>query len=222
MFASRFARACVAALAAAAALTAASVAQAQQAYVSVRTTLRAGPDSGYPQVAWLGGGSSVYVNGCVRGYRWCEVSAGGLRGWANARHLQYLFQNRRVVIYGNGATYGFPLVGFALGSYWDSYYRDRPWYNNRSHWNGWQPGHPAPHFDNHRPQHFAHQAVAPRPHVNHVQVQEFHPSRPRVVQHQQPMQAPVQHQQMRQQPHQTQQAAQPHQGNQHRGVGPSR
>lgn len=137
-----------------ASLAAATVAQAQQAYVSARTNLRAGPDRGYPAVAWLGSGTSVYVHGCVRGYYWCDVSAGGVRGWANARHLQYYYQSRRVPIYGAGARYGFPVVGFAVGSYWDSYYRDRPWYGDRHRWDGWRPGAAAPSYV----------APAPRPH----------------------------------------------------------
>ena len=55
----RFARLSLALLAGASVMTLASIADAQQAYVSVRTTLRAGPDRGYPQVAWLGGGTTV-------------------------------------------------------------------------------------------------------------------------------------------------------------------
>ena len=205
----RFARLSLALLAGASVMTLASIADAQQAYVSVRTTLRAGPDRGYPQVAWLGGGTTVYVNGCVRGYHWCDVTAGGARGWANARHLQYYHHNRRVVIYGNGATYGFPVVGFALGSYWDNHYRSQAWYNNRSHWNSWHPGRPAPRFDSYpaprphydtpRPHYAQPHAVAPapRPYVREVappnayRAQPYQPpvqhSRPHVVQ-QQPQQ----------------------------------
>lgn len=162
----------------------ASIADAQQAYVYTRTSLRAGPDRGYPQVAWLGGGTSVYVNGCVRGYHWCDVTAGGVRGWANARHLQYYYQNRRVALYGNGALYGFPVVGFTVGSYWDNHYRDRPWYSHRSHWHGWRPGTPTPRYDAYnnynghvaRPHVHQSQVVAPRPHVS----REFAPQRPYV------------------------------------------
>ena len=139
---------------ASASLTLAATAEAQQAYVSARTNLRAGPDRGYPAVAWLGTGTSVYVHGCVRGYYWCDVSSGSVRGWANARHLQYYYQSRRVPIYGVGARYGFPVVGYAASSYWDSYYRDRPWYGDRHRWDGWRPGYAPP----------AYAAPAPRPH----------------------------------------------------------
>lgn len=152
----------------------ASVADAQQAYTSHRTSLRAGPDSGYPQVAWIGAGAVVYINGCVRGYHWCDVTAGSSRGWANARHLSYLHQNRRVAIYGNGAMYGFPMVGFALGSYWDNHYRGHSWYNNRPYWNSWRPGHPHPRTEAHalRPHYAPPQAFHPQ-----------HPTHPRHAQH---------------------------------------
>jgi uncharacterized protein YraI len=116
------------------------VADAQQAYTAHRTSLRSGPNHGYPQVGWVNRGAPVYVNGCVRGYHWCDVSADGNRGWVNARHLSYLYQNRAVAVYGNGATYGFPVVGFALGSYWDNHYRGQAWYGNRPYWNSWRPG----------------------------------------------------------------------------------
>jgi uncharacterized protein YraI len=143
------------------AMFATTVADAQQAFASRRTSLRAGPDRGYPQVAWIGVGTGVYVNGCVSGYHWCDVSAGGARGWISARHLTYAYQDRRVMIYGNGPSFGTPVVGFALGSYWDSYYRDRPWYHHHNHWSGWRPGMVAP-----RPEYYraAPAYVAPRQH----------------------------------------------------------
>jgi uncharacterized protein YraI len=144
MMRNRFSKAGVFSLVAGMFLLLASAVQAQQAFTSHRTSLRAGPNHGYPQVAWVGPGAGVYVNGCVAGYRWCDVTTGGARGWINARHLTYAYQNRRVVIYGNGATFGAPLVGFALGSYWDNHYRDRAWYQHHDHWNSWHPGTAAP------------------------------------------------------------------------------
>ncbi len=193
-------------------LALASVADAQQAYVSARTNLRAGPDRNYPAVAWLGAGTNVFVHGCTSGYFWCDVSSGPVRGWANARHLQYYYQSRRVPIYGVGGRYGFPVVGFAVGSYWDSYYRDRPWYRDRQRWDGWRPGYappahiapppPRPHYvppprvHNNPPP--VHVAPPPRQHYNNppprvAPPQQQHRERPHVVE-QAPRQ-PQQHQQ---------------------------
>ncbi len=149
----------------------APVTYAQQAFTSHRTSLRAGPNHGYPQVAWVGSGAGVYVNGCVDGYYWCDVTKGGVRGWVSARHLTYAHQSRRVMIYGNGVTFGTPLVAFTLGSYWDNHYRDRAWYQHHSHWNSWHPGTVAPrhwHGHSHARSHVhprAHFDSAPRVHV---------------------------------------------------------
>ena len=119
----------------------------QAAWVASGTSLRAGPDAGYPKVGWIAPGNNVMVYGCVSGYQWCDVASGGLRGWANARHLRYYYQNRYVPIFGIGARYGFPIIGYSVGPYWDSYYRDRPWYGDRYRWDGWRPGYdPRPRY----------------------------------------------------------------------------
>ena len=33
-----------------------------------------------------------------------------------------------------GPRIGIDVVGFSVGSYWQSHYRDRPWYDDRSRW----------------------------------------------------------------------------------------
>jgi uncharacterized protein YraI len=146
---------------------------AQTAYLAHRSNLRAGPDHGYPPVAWVNAGTTVHVNGCVNGYRWCDVSIGGLRGWANARHLTYPYQNRRVIVYGNGLAFGAPVVGFAVGSYWDNHYRDRPWYHHNGYWSGWRPG-VAPRAEYYRAPSVY---IAPRPAYVHPHRAEFHAQR---------------------------------------------
>lgn len=127
----------------------AASASAQQAYTTRQVNLRAGPDRGYPQVAYVGAGQSVYVNGCINDYRWCDITAGPNRGWAYAKFIEYPYQNRRVVIYDNGATLALPIVSFILGSYWNDNYRNRPWYGQQNNWNNWRPGNrPPPAYGN--------------------------------------------------------------------------
>ncbi|MBL8310250.1 MAG: SH3 domain-containing protein [Burkholderiales bacterium] len=161
-------------LAASAALLLVSVAAAQQAFVNARTNLRAGPDRGYPQVAWLSPGTGVYVHGCVRGYHWCDVSSGPLRGWANARHLNYLHQGRNVAIFGYGPRLGLPIIGYTAGTYWDTYYRDRPFYSRRDYWNSWHPGTPAPRYVAPAPQ----QQFVPAPRQPHYLPPAAQPQHP--------------------------------------------
>jgi len=150
----------------AAALFAGSVA-AQEAYTRKPVNMRAGPDRNYPLVIWLPGGSTVYVNGCLSDYRWCDVTAGPNRGWIYAGNLEYTYQGRPVTIYGNGQTLALPVIGFILGSYWNDYYRDRPWYGGYNQWNNWRPGQRPPVW---RPQ-------PPRPPIVRPQ-----PPRPPVIQ----------------------------------------
>jgi uncharacterized protein YraI len=115
-------------------LAVAAAAPAQTAYTTKAVNLRAGPSRDYPVVDQLQPGEAVGINGCLDDWSWCDVSVGNDRGWVYAHSLDAEYQNRRVVIYGNGPMFGFPIVGFSVGSYWDTYYRGRPWYSRRSYW----------------------------------------------------------------------------------------
>ena len=79
------------------------------------------------------------VFGCLSDYRWCDVSYGPNRGWVYAGFLSYTYQNRPVVIYQSGSVIGFPIITFSIGTYWDTYYRGRPWYRDRSRYYNWRP-----------------------------------------------------------------------------------
>jgi uncharacterized protein YraI len=105
-----------------------------QAFTSTTVNLYAGPAGDYPVVAQVPGGISLAVTGCVAGYSWCDVSLPGLRGWVWGGYLTYPWQGARVPVMTYGPAIGLPIVTFSLGAYWGSYYRDRPWYGNQSHW----------------------------------------------------------------------------------------
>lgn len=138
------------------------VAAAQTAYVTRNVNVRAGPDSSYPLVATLRAGTAVSVGGCIASYTWCDVYTGDLRGFVYASYLTYPYQANQVPIYSYGPALGLPLITFSLGTYWDDYYRGRPFYNKRSYWaarpyhappprfsNNWRP--PPYHGNDHRP-----------------------------------------------------------------------
>lgn len=128
-------------------------AQAQQAFTRGAVNLRAGPSGDYPLVARLGPGQPLEVVGCTSGYGWCDVVLpDGGRGWIWARNLDYAYQEQRVPLVTYGALIGVPIIGFAIGSYWADYYRDRPWYGDRRWWGsrpppppvaGWRPPPPV-------------------------------------------------------------------------------
>lgn len=162
-----------------------TAALAQEAYTNRTANVRAGPDQSYPVVAQLPPGVGLQVMGCIDGYSWCDVVFGDNRGWVYAGSLSYPYQNRRVPILAYGPTIGIPIITFSIGSYWDSYYRGRPWYRNRSYWINRSPPRfrpdyryerrsvPAREFDR-RPN--EPRRVEPRPHVDRPAVR---PDRPR-------------------------------------------
>ncbi|WP_454902014.1 SH3 domain-containing protein [Variovorax gossypii] len=115
-------------------------AAAQQAFTRGAVNLRAGPSGDYPLVARLAPGQPLEVVGCTSGYGWCDVVLpDGGRGWVWARNLDYAYQDQRVPLATYGAVIGVPIIGFAIGSYWGNYYRDRSWYGDRRWWGGMPP-----------------------------------------------------------------------------------
>lgn len=115
-----------------------------QAYTNGPVNLRAGPARDYPLVSQLPGGVPVTVMGCISGYSWCDVALPNLRGWVYAGRLSYPYQGNNVPILNYGPTIGLPIVTFAIGSYWGSYYRNRPWYGERDRWAHRPPPRPRP------------------------------------------------------------------------------
>jgi uncharacterized protein YraI len=124
----------------------------QFAVTNNAVNMRAGPDRSFPLVAWLPAGVTVSVLGCVDGWRWCDVLVGGNRGWVYSGFLTYAFQGGPVPILQGGPMLGLPLITFSIGPYWDSFYRNRPWWNNRTYWYNrplppppvWRPPPPRP------------------------------------------------------------------------------
>jgi uncharacterized protein YraI len=111
-----------------------SLASALSAVTTESTELRAGPALDFPVVDQIPSDVRVEVHGCVRGYRWCDVSWRDARGWVPGQELAYLYQDRRVAIVEYGPRIGLPVVGFSFDTYWDRYYRGRSWYGERARW----------------------------------------------------------------------------------------
>jgi uncharacterized protein YraI len=104
------------------------------AYTSSPVDLFAGPSDEYPVVSEVDAGMLVTVMGCLNDYSWCDVALPGLRGWVYAAYLSYPYQGQYVPLQGYGSVIGLPIIGFTIGTYWDSFYRDRPWYGERDRW----------------------------------------------------------------------------------------
>jgi uncharacterized protein YraI len=111
------------------------VADAQSsAYTNSPAELFAGPAPDYPVVAQIPPGTALDVFGCLSDYTWCDVALPAVRGWIDAQLLDYPYQGSYVPLLEYGAIIGVPVTGFAIGAYWDRYYRHRPWYPDRDRW----------------------------------------------------------------------------------------
>ncbi|MGS0890951.1 SH3 domain-containing protein [Burkholderia stagnalis] len=111
------------------------IANAQSSgYTNAPAELFAGPAPDYPVVAQIPPGTSLDVFGCLSDYSWCDVAVPGVRGWIDAQLLDYPYQGGYVPLLDYGAIIGIPVTGFAIGAYWDRYYRNRPWFHDRDRW----------------------------------------------------------------------------------------
>jgi uncharacterized protein YraI len=116
-------------------LVAPALAQAAQGFVASPTSLRAGPGGQFPDVDRLPAGAPVTVFGCLGGRSWCDVGFRGDRGWVAGQDLEIFYQNRRVRIVEVSPTF-VPAVSFSVSSYWDRYYRGRPFFRDRDRFAG--------------------------------------------------------------------------------------
>ncbi len=96
--------------------------------------MRAGPDYDYPVVQIIRSNRRVDIYGCLNDWSWCDVGYRSERGWIEGDMLAVDYQNRRRAIIGIGPTIGIGVLSFSFGSYWDNYYRGRPFYGERSRW----------------------------------------------------------------------------------------
>ena len=128
----RYGRALMGALLGALALPA--VASAQTAVTTTELNLRAGPSNDFPVVTTIPDDARVRVHGCIARYSWCDVSWDDERGWAFGAYLTYPYRGRYVVVSDYGDEIDLPIITYSVGTYWDSYYRSRPWYSTRSRW----------------------------------------------------------------------------------------
>jgi uncharacterized protein YraI len=111
-----------------------NTASAQDAVTTVDLNMRAGPSTAFPVVDVIPDSAPVDVHGCVDGYSWCDVTAAGSRGWVSASYLSYMRGDNYLPLVEYVEEYDVPIVTFSVGSYWDNYYRARPWYAERARW----------------------------------------------------------------------------------------
>ena len=121
----------VAAVLAAALPISPAVARQMSGYTVRSTTMYAGPESDYPAVQRLRRNSGVVVYGCLSDWSWCDAGNGYDRGWIAGQDIVVTYQGRRRSIM---PSMGIGILSFVFGSYWDSHYRSRSFYNQRPHY----------------------------------------------------------------------------------------
>jgi uncharacterized protein YraI len=104
--------------------------QAAQGFTVDQTLLHAGPGPQYPYVDRLPSGAPVTVFGRLRGRVWCDISFQGDRGWVSGQDLAIFFHSRRVRIVEVTPVF-VPVVTFEVSTYWDRYYRSKPFFAQR-------------------------------------------------------------------------------------------
>jgi uncharacterized protein YraI len=111
-----------------------ALALAADGYTTGNVNLRAGPDPGYPLIDTVPAGAPLDIQGCTSGWEWCDVIFQGERGWVAGNFIQYDYNNQYVLVPQYGTQIGIPIVTFVIGTYWDNYYRNRPFYRERARW----------------------------------------------------------------------------------------
>ncbi|SFK20239.1 SH3 domain-containing protein [Rhodanobacter glycinis] len=154
---------------------------AADGYTTGNVNLRAGPDTSYPRLDTLPAGAPVDIQGCTSGWEWCDVVFQGERGWVAGNFIQYQYQNQDVLVPQYGAQIGIPIVTFVIQTYWDNYYRNRPFYRERQRWYGRPMPHRPPPRPMYRPAPPHHHGMPYRP------TPSVRPSRPLPDRHPQPM-----------------------------------
>ncbi len=96
--------------------------------------MQAGPGTEYPDVMRLAPNLKVTIHACARAWDWCDVEWRGNRGWIPAAALDYRLDDTLLPVRDYGPRVGIAQVEFNLSKYWDAYYRQRPWYPQRSAW----------------------------------------------------------------------------------------
>lgn len=125
--------------AAAVVLTVAAAPKAEAAYydgyAAAKLNVRAGPSGNYPIIGQIGRGAPLNVRGCVQGYKWCDVSTGGFRGWVAGKHIRADYRSRNDSVSVLGSLLGLNVVTYDERNYWGNYYYDRDFYRTKYGWN---------------------------------------------------------------------------------------
>ena len=113
-----------------------SVAQQPNGYPISNVNLRAGPGTDFPMILTVQAQAPISILGCLGDYTWCDVAFGYDRGWMRSIYLSGFYQGYYYPLRDYAPRLGYSVVSFDINHYWDAYYRDRPFYQDRPQWAG--------------------------------------------------------------------------------------
>jgi uncharacterized protein YraI len=105
-------------------------------YPVTNVNLRGGPGTYYPALLVVPARAPISILGCLGDYSWCDVLFQGNRGWMRSIYLQGWYRGQYYSLGDYAPRLGYRVVSFDIGPYWDSNYRDRPFYRDRGKWGG--------------------------------------------------------------------------------------
>ncbi len=103
-------------------------------YPVTNVNLRAGPGTDFPVIVTVPNRAWISILGCLADYGWCDVFFEGNRGWMRSIYLAGWYQGYYYPLRDYAPQLGYPVVTFDVGTYWDAYYRGRPFYPERARW----------------------------------------------------------------------------------------
>ena len=111
-----------------------AIAAQPNGYSISNVNLRAGPGTDFPVILTVQARAPIAILSCLGDYTWCDVIFGYSRGWMRSIYLAGLYQGYYYSLRDYAPRLGYSVVDFDINQYWDAYYRDRPFYQERTQW----------------------------------------------------------------------------------------
>ena len=100
-------------------------------YPITDVNLRAGPGTEYPVLVTVPTDAPITILGCLEDYTWCDTIFEENRGWMSSIYLAGYYDGEYYLLSDYAPDLGYQAVTFDRAAYWDSYYQDQPFYNDR-------------------------------------------------------------------------------------------
>ncbi len=110
---------------------AAAAAREPNGYPIADVNLRAGPGTKYPVLVTVPTDAPITILGCLEDYTWCDTTFEESRGWMRSIYLAGYYDDEYYLLSDYAPELGYQTVTFDRVAYWDSYYRDKPFYKDR-------------------------------------------------------------------------------------------